>query len=893
MSEDTPRRPVIRVAGDLTAAHRLYDGTCDQPLKPGCPSTLALELGGAVVVAEILRRLQTDAPHTPLVLPYESIDSASSRLPQTYSLWARGRSAAGDASVWRQQRTLGTSAPNGHYYHYGVSTAAAQYADQRADVLVLDDENLGFRHAANAALWPAELAEDTTASSWIILRTLWPVAHGDLWRRLQTWPDRLIVVIEAEELRRGEVGITKGLSWERTAEELVRELTRNKEIADLRNCRHLVVTMGSEGALWREQTESGERFRLVFDPANLEGEWTGGVTGDVPGGVACLLAALAHELALTPTDEAPAGACAPDTGIAPAIMRGLRAARRLRLLGHSETYGAPESGADEHGPAFPYDQVAAVVGGARVPEAGADPHFGVADVPSLPQRDVLKAPWSILASGDNQEERPLFGMARLVALFGPRRGLGSAPYARFGKLLAVDRQEIESLRGLKRVMADYVADPRPPRPLCIAVFGAPGSGKSFGVKQIAKGLMGDNAPILEFNLSQLAGPEELIGAFHQVRDEALKGVTPVVFWDEFDSRQYAWLQYLLAPMQDGRFQEGQLSHPIGKCIFIFAGGTSQDFAHFGPSPADTWRDADGLTRSERFTLQKGPDFVSRLNGYLNIAGPNPRQLCKEHTDVWVTDETDITYPIRRALLLRSADGLYGDERLEIDDGLLSSFLLVSSYRHGARSLETIVRLTRDPRSGALHRSALPPREQLGLHVDPDEFTTLAERVLDFKMRGKELAPHVHEYYRELAHATGHAEKYDVDYGQLPASVREANIAAALRITSVLGYAGLELVHKEHVAALTPAELRAIIDAHIEKMAEAEHEGWMEDKYLEGWEHDAVRDDARRLHDCLVPYKELPEETREKDRNAVRHYPELIDKAGYAAAPAGAVTGATE
>jgi len=46
----------------------------------------------------------------------------------------------------------------------------------------------------------------------------------------------------------------------------------------------------------------------------------------------------------------------------------------------------------------------------------------------------------------------------------------------------------------------------------------------------------------------------LNGAFHQVRDLALSGRTPVVFWDEFDSRELLWLQYLLAPMQDGRFQ---------------------------------------------------------------------------------------------------------------------------------------------------------------------------------------------------------------------------------------------------------------------------------------------------------------------------------------------------
>ncbi len=99
-------------------------------------------------------------------------------------------------------------------------------------------------------------------------------------------------------------------------------------------------------------------------------------------------------------------------------------------------------------------------------------------------------------------------------------------------------------------------------------------GKSFGTKEIAKEVVGAKTPFLEFNLSQFKGVEELIGAFHQVRDKVLEGDTPVVFWDEFDSGSYRWLQYLLAPMQDGKFQEGQITHPIGKCIFVFAGATS-------------------------------------------------------------------------------------------------------------------------------------------------------------------------------------------------------------------------------------------------------------------------------------------------------------------------------
>ena len=146
----------------------------------------------------------------------------------------------------------------------------------------------------------------------------------------------------------------------------------------------------------------------------------------------------------------------------------------------------------------------------------------------------------------------------------------------------MERREIEALRSMRQLMLSYKKVDPQKQPLSLAVFGAPGSGKSFGLKQIAAGVFGKENPVLEFNLSQFKGPEDLIGAYHQVRDQALAGYTPVVFWDEFDSGEHKWLQYLLAPMQDGRFQDGQLSHAIGKSVFVFAGGTSRDYAHFGP-----------------------------------------------------------------------------------------------------------------------------------------------------------------------------------------------------------------------------------------------------------------------------------------------------------------------
>ena len=79
-----------------------------------------------------------------------------------------------------------------------------------------------------------------------------------------------------------------------------------------------------------------------------------------------------------------------------------------------------------------------------------------------------------------------------------------------------------------------------------------------------------------FNLSQFRSPEDLVHAIHVVRDMILKAQVTLVFFDEFDSAfegELGWLKYFLAPMQDGVFRDGETLLRIGKCFFVFAGGT--------------------------------------------------------------------------------------------------------------------------------------------------------------------------------------------------------------------------------------------------------------------------------------------------------------------------------
>ena len=108
----------------------------------------------------------------------------------------------------------------------------------------------------------------------------------------------------------------------------------------------------------------------------------------------------------------------------------------------------------------------------------------------------------------------------------------------------------------------------------------------------------------------------------------LRGKTPVLFFDEFDStmdrQEYYWLKHFLAPLQDGVFRSGANTHRLGRSIFVFAGSVCHSFAQFeeacGKPNGETHASASSDDHKANF---KGTDFLSRLQGYIDIGGLSP------------------------------------------------------------------------------------------------------------------------------------------------------------------------------------------------------------------------------------------------------------------------------
>ncbi len=66
----------------------------------------------------------------------------------------------------------------------------------------------------------------------------------------------------------------------------------------------------------------------------------------------------------------------------------------------------------------------------------------------------------------------------------------------------------------------------------------------------------------------------------------------------------------------------------------------------------------------------------------------------------------------------------------------------------------------------------------------------------------------------------------------------------------------------------------------EELAENAHEVWARRRLAEGWRYGPRRDEARKEHPSLVPYKDLPESEKEYDRSTAMETLKVMLALGY-------------
>jgi hypothetical protein len=730
-----------------------------------------------------------------------------------------------------------------------------------AKFVIIDDAGNGFRDEIDA--WPKAIREVGKYPT-VILKMSQPLACGALWDHLtlerKANLKNLILIIDANDLRRMGVNISRHLSWEQTIEDFYWQVINNPEIKSIAACRNLIVRFGLDGAIHYTNVDEIDSA-LYYDPNFGEGGYKEQYEGDMQGLTAAFVAAFAAEVSKEGLK-----------GIENGILEGIQRSRLLLKMGFGDatkefSSKTKESSDEVKEPFYPISKL-------FEPNSENKALCKVIIPKSMEKASVKKKNWRIL---EECTRGMLESISQNVVKNKTEEALKRVPSARFGNLFTLDREEIESFQSIKNLISEYLERIEVNVPLSIAVFGSPGSGKSFGVTELALSLDQKRIEKMEFNVSQFTSVADLASAFHKVRDLVLKGKVPLVFFDEFDSDfngNLGWLKYFLAPMQDGMFKDGETMHPIGRSIFVFAGGTSYTFQQFSQEYFDdTVNKDDRKKMMEKFSDAKGTDFVSRLRGHVNIMGVDR------------TGPNDSFFIIRRALLLRSLLNkkvpqiFDDDEAVRIDSGVLRAFLRVPTYKHGVRSMEAIIDMSTLAGRRQFTQAALPPSKQLEMHVNSEFFLKIMLRDVLFKNAMERLAIEIHEQYLIDQKKNKNSDDLSMQpWEKLREDLKDSNRKQAEAIAEKLRRIDLDFMPYIQ----KPEKPLRFSEDQIEFLAELEHERWVAERKEEGWERGSPRDPEKKISPYLIPWSDpnLTEDVKDWDRNAVRKIPELLEKAGF-------------
>lgn len=120
-----------------------------------------------------------------------------------------------------------------------------------------------------------------------------------------------------------------------------------------------------------------------------------------------------------------------------------------------------------------------------------------------------------------------------------------------------------------------------------------------------------------------------------------------------------------------------------------------------------------------------------------------------------------------------------------------------------------------------------------------------------------------------------------DFDDLPDEIKYSNIDNAAHIPTKLLSIGYKI--KPVKKGYKPFALH-LNGEEIETMARVEHMRWSWEKRLNGWTFGSNKNDIKKTHPSLIPYEQLNESEKEKDRELVKLIPAFLQDIDYVAFP---------
>lgn len=273
-------------------------------------------------------------------------------------------------------------------------------------------------------------------------------------------------------------------------------------------------------------------------------------------------------------------------------------------------------------------------------------------------------------------------------------GLEYAPVQTFGRMMTADPAVTEQATAIHARLKHHFETRARCSVLNIAAFGPLGSGKRFSINEVVRSSGVAQVVPIDVELARLHDPKELVPAYRNAQDAALRGRTPVLYLEGIDlplaGIPFGWLQHFGHEMRDGEFADEGVYRPLGSSVLCFVGTRLPSHSHMTQE------------MRSRGHSQPPPEFLSMVDCFFDIAGINP---------LW---PEDCVYMLNRALCLRALLGL---RRRTIDRALRRALLTAPRYYYDVRSLDAIIEACRPTGQGQLTAESLPADEELNQHTD--------------------------------------------------------------------------------------------------------------------------------------------------------------------------------
>jgi voltage-gated potassium channel Kch len=252
--------------------------------------------------------------------------------------------------------------------------------------------------------------------------------------------------------------------------------------------------------------------------------------------------------------------------------------------------------------------------------------------------------------------------------------------------------------------------------------------------------------------------------------------------------------------------------------------------------------------------------------------------------------------------IESAEFFQMVERWALDDAAITTLVIAvhndtktfacalnCAKRTKGREIPIHVRLDTSEGIAALlqHRGGREDRELSGIHPfgmlsASCNMTMIENQPIDF------LAQKIHEEYvgKRLKEEEGRpqAERRTPDndpslypWGKLDGSLKDSNRQQADHIPVKLRAIGCTTDPARAPAGAEP--VKAFTVEEIELLSIMEHDRWMADRFIAGWQPGRERNVQSRISPFLVPWEELEKSIKNRDLEAMKNIPALLEQTG--------------